>query len=66
MLQPKNQNSENNLKAECMGNSKGGNLLNFGAYGLKALTPARITSRQIEWKEKMYLKTSKKIWSCMD
>ena len=27
---------------------KGGQQLNFGAYGLKALTPDRVTSRQIE------------------
>lgn len=30
------------------GNAKGGSQLNFGAYGLKAVEPARITARQIE------------------
>ena len=30
------------------GNAKGGTQLNFGSYGLKALTPARVTARQIE------------------
>ena len=30
------------------GVSKGGNFLNFGAFGLKAIKPARITARQIE------------------
>ena len=36
------------------GVSKGGNFLNFGAFGLKALTPARITSRQIESAEDVF------------
>ena len=30
------------------GVAKGGTALNFGAYGLKAVGPARITARQIE------------------
>ena len=47
------------------GNSKGGNLLNFGAFGLKALTPARITSRQIESARRCisrHLKRSGRVW----
>ena len=47
------------------GNSKGGNFLNFGAYGLKALTPARITSRQIESARRCisrHLKRSGRVW----
>jgi len=35
-------------KGRIHGNAKGGTILNFGAYGLKALQPERITSRQIE------------------
>ena len=48
-----------------MGIQKGGNLLNFGAYGLKALTPARITSRQIESARRCisrHLKRSGRVW----
>ena len=48
MLQPKKTKFRKQFKGRMHGNSKGGNLLNFGAYGLKALTPARITSSQIE------------------
>ena len=39
MLQP---------KGRIHGNAKGGTALNFGAYGLKATSPGRISARQIE------------------
>ena len=45
--------------------SKGGNFLNFGSYGLKALTPERITSRQIESARRCisrHLKRSGRVW----
>ena len=35
-------------KGRSHGVAKGGTALNFGAYGLKALEPARVTARQIE------------------
>ncbi len=35
-------------KGRIHGNAKGGTELSFGSYGLKALTPDRITARQIE------------------
>ena len=38
---------------------------NFGAFGLKALTPARITSRQIESARRCisrHLKRSGRVW----
>ena len=35
-------------KGRIHGNAKGGTALNFGAYGLKALEPERLTARQIE------------------
>ena len=47
------------------GNSKGGNLLNFGSFGLKALSPARINSRQIEAARRTisrHLKRSGRVW----
>ena len=48
MLQPKRTKYRKAHKGRIHGNAKGGATLNFGAYGLKALTPARITARQIE------------------
>ena len=48
MLQPKKPKYRKQFKGRMHGFSKGGNFLNFGSYGLKALTPERITSRQIE------------------
>ena len=35
-------------KGRIHGNAKGGTQLNFGSYGLKAMSPERVTARQIE------------------
>ena len=48
MLQPKKTKYRKAFKGKIHGNAKGGTTLNFGAYGLKALEPDRITARQIE------------------
>ena len=48
MLQPKRTKYRKAHKGRIHGNAKGGASLNFGAYGLKAITPGRITARQIE------------------
>ena len=48
MLQPKRTKFRKAHKGRIHGLAKGGAGLNFGAYGLKALTPARVTARQIE------------------
>jgi large subunit ribosomal protein L16 len=48
MLQPKRTKFRKAHKGRIHGNAKGGTDLNFGAYGLKALEPERITARQIE------------------
>jgi large subunit ribosomal protein L16 len=48
MLQPKRTKFRKAHKGRIHGNAKGGNKLDFGAYGLKAVGPARITARQIE------------------
>ncbi len=48
MLQPKRTKFRKAHKGRIHGNAKGGHSLNFGAYGLKAIEPARITARQIE------------------
>ncbi len=48
MLQPKRTKFRKMFKGRIKGNAKGGTSLNFGGYGLKALEPERVTSRQIE------------------
>lgn len=48
MLMPKRTKYRKAHKGRIHGNAKGGNQLDFGEYGLKALEPERITSRQIE------------------
>jgi large subunit ribosomal protein L16 len=48
MLQPKRTKYRKAHKGRIHGNAKGGTDLNFGAYGLKALAPGRLSARQIE------------------
>ena len=48
MLSPKRTKFRKAHKGRIHGNAKGGTQLNFGAYGLKAVTPERVTARQIE------------------
>ena len=48
MLSPKRLKFRKQHKGRIHGNAKGGTELSFGSYGLKALTPDRITARQIE------------------
>jgi large subunit ribosomal protein L16 len=48
MQQPKRTKFRKAHKGRIKGNAKGGTTLNFGAYGLKALQPERVTARQIE------------------
>ena len=48
MLFPKKTKYRKAHKGRIHGNAKGGFTLNFGAFGLKALQPERITARQIE------------------
>ena len=48
MLSPKRLKFRKQHKGRIHGLTKGGANLDFGTYGLKALTPDRITARQIE------------------
>ncbi|HXQ67226.1 MAG TPA: 50S ribosomal protein L16 [Alphaproteobacteria bacterium] len=48
MLQPKRTKYRKQHKGRVHGTASGGTTLNFGAYGLKAVAPARVTARQIE------------------
>ena len=48
MLSPKRTKFRKAHKGRILGLAKGGTQLNFGSYGLKAVTPERVTARQIE------------------
>ncbi|MDR1694822.1 MAG: 50S ribosomal protein L16 [Lactobacillaceae bacterium] len=48
MLSPKRIRHRKQFKGRIHGDAKGGSYLSFGSYGLKALTPERVTARQIE------------------
>ena len=48
MLSPKRTKFRKQFKGRIHGEAKGGTDLNFGAFGLKAVEPERITARQIE------------------
>jgi large subunit ribosomal protein L16 len=48
MLSPKRTKYRKAHKGRIHGAAKGGSDLNFGAYGLKAIQPDRVTARQIE------------------
>ncbi len=48
MLSPKRTKYRKAHKGRIHGNAKGGTALNFGAFGLKAEEPGRVTARQIE------------------
>jgi large subunit ribosomal protein L16 len=48
MLSPKRTKYRKAHKGRIHGVAKGGTSLNFGAFGLKAMEPERVTARQIE------------------
>ena len=53
------------FKGRIHGNSKGNYSLNFGSYGLKAMEPERIISKQIEAARvslTRYMKRTGKVW----
>ncbi|GHF24439.1 50S ribosomal protein L16 [Kordiimonas sediminis] len=65
MLQPKRTKFRRHHKGRIHGNAKGGTALNFGQFGLKALTPGRVTARQIEAARRAmnrHMKRSGKVW----
>ncbi|WP_375635843.1 MULTISPECIES: 50S ribosomal protein L16 [unclassified Bartonella] len=65
MLQPKRTKFRKQFKGRIHGVAKGGTDLNFGAYGLKAVEPERITARQIEAARRAitrYMKRSGRVW----
>ena len=65
MLQPKRTKFRKAFKGRIHGNAKGGTELNFGAFGLKAMEPERITARQIEAARRAitrHIKRSGRVW----
>lgn len=65
MLLPKRTKYRKAHKGRIHGNAKGGTALNFGAYGLKAQSPERITSRQIEAARRAmtrHMKRAGRVW----
>ena len=65
MLSPKKTKYRKQFKGRIHGHSKGNYALNYGSFGLKALEPERVTSRQIEATRRSltrYVRRTGKIW----
>jgi large subunit ribosomal protein L16 len=68
MLQPTRSKFRKAHKGRIHGNAKGGTKLNFGAYGLKAIEPERVTARQIEAARRAitrHMKRAGRVWICI-
>jgi large subunit ribosomal protein L16 len=65
MLSPKRTKYRKQHKGRIHGKAKGATELNFGAYGLKAAAPERITARQIEAARRAmtrYMRRTGRVW----
>lgn len=65
MLQPKKTKFRKAHKGRIHGLAKGGTDLNFGAFGLKATSPGRVTARQIEAARRAmtrHMKRAGRVW----
>ncbi|MFZ1812932.1 MAG: 50S ribosomal protein L16 [Rhizobiaceae bacterium] len=65
MMQPKRTKFRKQFKGRIHGTAKGGTSLNFGAFGLKAQAPERITARQIEAARRAitrHMKRAGRVW----
>ena len=65
MLAPKRTKYRKAFKGRIHGEAKGGTKLNFGAHGLKALEPMRVTARQIEAARRAitrHMKRTGRVW----
>ncbi|MSO54431.1 MAG: 50S ribosomal protein L16 [Rhodospirillales bacterium] len=68
MLSPARTKYRKAFKGRIHGRATSGNSLNFGSYGLKALSPARLSSRQIESARRAitrHMKRTGRIWLCI-
>ena len=65
MLSPKRTKFRKAHTGRIHGKAKGGSKLNFGSYGLKALTADRVTARQIEAARRAmtrHMKRTGRVW----
>jgi large subunit ribosomal protein L16 len=65
MLSPKRTKYRKAHKGRIHGLAKGGTKLNFGAHGLKAVEPMRVTARQIEAARRAitrHMKRAGRVW----
>ena len=65
MLSPKKTKFRKQFKGRIHGSAKGNFTLNYGSYGLKAMEPERIVSKQIEAARvalTRYMKRTGKVW----
>lgn len=65
MLSPKRTKYRKQHKGRVRGQAKGGTELNFGAYGLKAVSTGRLTARQIEAARRAltrHMKRAGRVW----
>lgn len=65
MLSPKRTKFRKAHKGRIHGMAKGGTTLNFGSFGLKAVTPERVTARQIEAARRAmtrHMKRAGRVW----
>jgi len=66
MLQPTRTKYRKAHKGRIHGKASRGNLMNYGAFGLKALEPDRVISKQIEAARvalTRYMKRTGKVWT---
>ena len=65
MLSPKRTKFRKAFKGRVHGMAKGGTSLNFGSYGMKAVSPGRVTARQIESARRAitrHIRRSGRVW----
>jgi len=65
MLSPKRTKFRKQHKGRVHGMAKGGTEINFGAYGLKAITPGRVNAREIEAARRAitrHIKRAGRVW----
>ncbi len=65
MLSPKRTKFRKAHKGRIHGQAKGGSKLNFGSYGLKAMSASRLTARQIESARRSitrHMKRAGRVW----
>ena len=66
MMLPKRTKFRKAFKGRLRGKAKGGYELNFGSYGLKALSGERVTARQIEASRRAMSRAMKRAGKALD